>query len=54
MATFEKPNHRITRPEDNGGTSEGEMYWINDVFPDDIAGLLFKERDEDKDEEDDQ
>ena len=30
------------------------MYWINGTFPDDIAGLLFKERDEDEDEEDDQ
>ena len=44
-----RPIIELPRPEDNGWTSEGKIYWM-----DDAEDLLFNEEDEDVDEEDDQ
>ena len=44
----------LPTPKDKGRTSEREIYWMDDAFPDDVEDLLFNEENEDKDEEDDQ
>ena len=49
-----RPIIELPRPEDNGWTSEGKIYWMDDAFPDDVEDLLFNEENEDKDEDDDQ
>ena len=49
-----RPIIELPRPEDNGWTSEGKIYWMDDAFPDDAEDLLFNKEDEDVDEEDDQ
>lgn len=48
------PIIELPRLEDNGWTSEGKIYWMDDAFADDAEDLLFNEEDEDVDEEDDQ
>ena len=47
------PVIELPRLEDNGWTSEEEIYWMDDAFPDDVEELLFNKEDKDEDEEDD-
>ena len=46
------PIIELPRPEDNRWTSEGEIYWMDDAFPDAVEDMLFNEEDEDEDEDD--